>query len=228
MACLQLSERRSAGGTTVRQHALVSWKRLTAHCHSCRRQPGAVWQSAPTGLTGASPCASLCAWHENDHHQGPQRHTRWQSRLSNSGGFWQVQPQALLTALTTRAITAVGERIVKQLGPGAAAESRDSLAKNLYAKLFDWLVAAINRKISALGGLGRCPPVAVAGHVVWCLRAGTAADALILICLLVPDCLQLRPELVVRCWQACPARAEAWQGCCSLAAHGCCPAACVG
>ena len=62
-----------------------------------------------------------------------------------------MEPQALLTALTTRAITAVGERIVKQLGPGAAAESRDSLAKNIYAKLFDWLVAAINRKISALG-----------------------------------------------------------------------------
>ena len=169
----------------------------------------------------------LCAWYDKDHHQGAQSHTRSQSRLSNRAGFWQVQPQALLTALTTRAITAVGERIVKQLGPGAAAESRDSLAKNLYAKLFDWLVAAINRKISALGRLGPCPPVAVAGHVVWCLRAGTAADALILICLLVPDRLQRGLELVVRCWQARHARAEAWQGCCSLAAHGHCPAACV-
>ena len=59
----------------------------------------------------------------------------------------------MLTALTTRAIVLVGERIIKQLGPGAAAESRDSLAKNLYARLFDWIVAAINRKISALGEL---------------------------------------------------------------------------
>ena len=40
---------------------------------------------------------------------------------------------------------------MKQLDTSAALESRDSLAKNLYARLFDWLVAAINRKISALG-----------------------------------------------------------------------------
>ena len=45
----------------------------------------------------------------------------------------------------------MGERIIKQLDRQAATQSRDSLAKNLYAKLFDWLVAAINRKISALG-----------------------------------------------------------------------------
>ena len=63
----------------------------------------------------------------------------------------QLDPQALWTALTTRAIVLVGERIIKQLGPGAAAESRDSLAKNLYSRLFDWIVSAINRKISALG-----------------------------------------------------------------------------
>ena len=43
------------------------------------------------------------------------------------------------------------ERIVKRLDVKAAEVSRDSMAKNLYSKLFDWLVAAINRKISALG-----------------------------------------------------------------------------
>lgn len=56
-----------------------------------------------------------------------------------------------MTALTTRAIETMGERIVKQLDATAASVSRDALAKNLYAKLFDWLVAAINRKISAIG-----------------------------------------------------------------------------
>ena len=65
--------------------------------------------------------------------------------------LWQVGEAALLTALTTRVIATAGDRIVKRLSAAAAAESRDALAKNLYARLFDWLVAAINRKISALG-----------------------------------------------------------------------------
>ena len=57
-----------------------------------------------------------------------------------------------MMALTTRAIETMGERIVKNLDAEASSVSRDALAKNLYAKLFDWLVAAINRKISAIGG----------------------------------------------------------------------------
>lgn len=44
-----------------------------------------------------------------------------------------------------------GEHILKHLDAKAAAESRDALAKTLYAKLFDWLVAAINRKIPSYG-----------------------------------------------------------------------------
>lgn len=63
----------------------------------------------------------------------------------------QVTPDQLMTALTTRAIETMGERIVKNLDAVSASVSRDALAKNLYAKLFDWLVAAINRKISAIG-----------------------------------------------------------------------------
>lgn len=63
----------------------------------------------------------------------------------------QVDEGDLLRALTSRAIETVGERIVKRLDAAAATSSRDALAKNLYARLFDWLVAAINRKISALG-----------------------------------------------------------------------------
>ena len=66
-----------------------------------------------------------------------------------------MSPDQLMTALTTRAIETFGERIVKQLDAAAASVSRDALAKNLYAKLFDWLVAAINRKISAIGE--HCP-----------------------------------------------------------------------
>ena len=62
-----------------------------------------------------------------------------------------MEEETLLNALTSRAIETVGERIVKRLDAAAANASRDALAKNLYARLFDWLVAAINRKISALG-----------------------------------------------------------------------------
>ncbi|EFN53725.1 hypothetical protein CHLNCDRAFT_25512 [Chlorella variabilis] len=65
-----------------------------------------------------------------------------------------VSDLGLEAALTTRAIDARGERIVKRLDAGAAAESRDALAKTLYARLFDWLVAAINRKINSLGSGG--------------------------------------------------------------------------
>ncbi|KAK9842297.1 hypothetical protein WJX81_005127 [Elliptochloris bilobata] len=72
--------------------------------------------------------------------------------LSAVADLLEVGDGALLTALTTRVIATAGDRIVKRLSAAAAAESRDALAKNLYARLFDWLVAAINRKISALGG----------------------------------------------------------------------------
>jgi myosin-5 len=68
-----------------------------------------------------------------------------------------VAPAALLDALTTRAIETRGERIVKRLSPVGAAESRDALAKALYARLFDALVAAVNRRIGAVGGSGRTP-----------------------------------------------------------------------
>ncbi|KAL6770143.1 hypothetical protein ACKKBG_A33770 [Auxenochlorella protothecoides x Auxenochlorella symbiontica] len=65
-----------------------------------------------------------------------------------------VAPEALLAALTRRVLETRGERIVKALGAEAAAESRDALAKALYARLFDWLVAAVNRKIGSLGAGG--------------------------------------------------------------------------
>lgn len=62
----------------------------------------------------------------------------------------------LLSSLTTRSLTTgLGETIVKALDSAAACESRDSLAKVMYSKLFDWLVGAINKKIGAMGGGAR-------------------------------------------------------------------------
>lgn len=83
----------------------------------------------------------------------PKQGSLWQTSLAHAQQHTcvQVTTDQLMTALTTRAIETMGERIVKQLDATAASVSRDALAKNLYAKLFDWLVAAINRKISAIG-----------------------------------------------------------------------------
>jgi len=74
--------------------------------------------------------------------------------LASAADLLGTTPALLQTALSTRAIETAGERIVKPLDPVATTESRDALAKTLYARLFDWLVAAINRRISALGGGG--------------------------------------------------------------------------
>jgi myosin-5 len=62
-----------------------------------------------------------------------------------------VSLEKLSTALLTRTIQTVGETIVKPLHKVAATESRDALAKTLYGALFDWLVAAVNRRIATLG-----------------------------------------------------------------------------
>lgn len=78
-----------------------------------------------------------------------------QQALNNAAELLGTTPDALKTALTTRAIETRGERIVKYLDPTAASESRDALAKGLYSKLFDWIVAAVNRKIGSFGGGGR-------------------------------------------------------------------------
>ena len=90
----------------------------------------------------------------------------------------QVTPDQLMTALTTRAIETMGERIVKNLDAAAASVSRDALAKNLYAKLFDWLVAAINRKISAIGK--QSPKAATASELLLVLFGKTSPELIIL------------------------------------------------
>ncbi len=84
-----------------------------------------------------------------DVYASPRLQLRCQPLLSIS--LAQVKAETLLHALTTRTLEMRGESIVKMLDGAAAAESRDSLAKSLYANLFDWLVAAINRKIPSYG-----------------------------------------------------------------------------
>jgi hypothetical protein len=76
----------------------------------------------------------------------------------------QVEPSALEGALLTKKLVVGREVTLTRNRMPQAEEARDSLAKALYAKLFDWLVAQINSRLavgrrSAGGRPGLLPPL---------------------------------------------------------------------
>ncbi|MCE5166106.1 hypothetical protein HAX54_014807, partial [Datura stramonium] len=69
------------------------------------------------------------------------------SHLQMAAKLFKCDVQLLVTTLCTRSIQTHEGIIIKALDCGASVAGRDTLAKTVYAQLFDWLVEKINRSV---------------------------------------------------------------------------------
>nr|XP_023895510.1 myosin-2 [Quercus suber]POE57285.1 myosin-2 [Quercus suber] len=67
--------------------------------------------------------------------------------ITNAAGLLGCSSQELTVALSTRKIQAGKDSIAKRLTLQQAIDSRDALAKLIYASMFDWLVEQINKSL---------------------------------------------------------------------------------
>lgn len=81
--------------------------------------------------------------------------------LANAAFLLGTSPDELRRALMCRSISAGGDVIRKHLSELECYESRDSLARGLYSKLFAYVVSSVNERIGRMSGgsgRGRTPP----------------------------------------------------------------------
>ncbi|CAE6162205.1 unnamed protein product [Arabidopsis arenosa] len=69
------------------------------------------------------------------------------NHLQMAADLFKCDANLLLASLCTRSILTREGIIIKALDPNAAVASRDTLAKTVYAHLFDWLVDKINKSV---------------------------------------------------------------------------------
>lgn len=67
--------------------------------------------------------------------------------LQKAAELFKCDLDLLVSTLCSRSITTREGKIMKALDCASAASSRDALAKNVYAKIFDWLVETINKSV---------------------------------------------------------------------------------
>ncbi len=68
-----------------------------------------------------------------------------QNLLQTQGG-----PEVLQKCLTVRDLVIRGEHMNVELTPEQARDARDALAKDLYGRLFDWIVVRLNKEMAAV------------------------------------------------------------------------------
>eukprot|EP00930_Biecheleria_cincta_P038623 TRINITY_DN26530_c0_g1_i1.p1 TRINITY_DN26530_c0_g1~~TRINITY_DN26530_c0_g1_i1.p1 ORF type:complete len:1428 (-),score=259.66 TRINITY_DN26530_c0_g1_i1:341-4579(-) len=73
-------------------------------------------------------------------------------KASHVAATVQVDSEGLVHALTKRTLKMRNESVIKQLTPAEASGTKDAVAKELYSRLFDWLVGKICAATKAHGG----------------------------------------------------------------------------